>query len=180
MMKKRVFVICILLLSAVALQAQYLGIGPQVGLHKAKDAEDQKAMFGVALRGHLLPALGFEASINYRQEKYEDDVVTVRSWPIMLTGLIYPLPILYGTIGAGWYNTTIKYDSDLFPNVGDETVQEFGWHFGGGVELPLGRNTRLTGDIRYVFLDYEFEEIPGLDDVESDFYVISIGLFFGL
>lgn len=107
-------------------------------------------------------------------------MLTVRSWPIMVTGLIYPLPILYGAIGGGWYNTTFDYDQTALDIIEDETTQEFGWHFGAGLELPLGPKTKLSGDIRYVFLDYTFESIPGAEDLDSDFYVISIGLFFGL
>jgi outer membrane protein W len=144
------------------------------------DAEESKIMGGVALRLKLSPALGIEGSIHYRQEKYAGEMLTVRSWPVMVTGLIYPLPILYGAIGAGWYNTTFDYNQTVLEIIEDETTQEFGWHFGVGLELPLGRRTKLSGDIRYVFLDYKFESLPGADDLKSDFYVISAGIFFGL
>ena len=41
--------------------------------------------------------------------------------------------------GGGWYNTTIEYTGPAFQGADtEETVNEFGWHFGGGVELPLG------------------------------------------
>ncbi len=48
------------------------------------------------------------------------------------------------------------------------------------MELPVGENLKLTGDIRYVFLDYDFEDIPGSDDIDSNFYVITAGFLFGL
>jgi len=100
----------------------------------------------------------------------------------MVTGLIYPLPIVYGAIGAGWYNTTFDYDQSKFPLQAfeDETKQEFGWHFGGGVELPVGSNFKLTADIRYVFLNYDFNEIPGSSHLDSNFYVLTAGFLFGL
>ncbi len=173
------FIMMILLLASLAI-AQGLGIGPQAGYFKSEDAEKGEWMFGGAMRIKLSPALGVEGAINYRQEKYFDGDLKVKSWPILVTGLIYPLPIIYGAIGAGWYNTTFDYSGSLENVIEDETTQDFGWHFGGGLELPLGGKTRLAGDIRYVFLNYDFKEIPGSRELKSDFYMIEIGLFFGL
>jgi hypothetical protein len=74
-----------------------------------------------------------------------------------------------------------KFDFEPAPGTPkvEETQQEFGWHFGGGVELPLGGSTKLAGDVRYVFLNYNFDKIPGVQ-VDRDFYVITAGLLFGL
>ena len=181
MMKRFLIVAVFIMLIAPQAGAQGIKIGPQLGFQKAQDADEGKVMFGAAIRIKLMPFLGAEGSIGYRQEKFADDALTVRSWPVMVTGLIYPLPIVYGAIGAGWYNTTFDYDQGKFPSQGikDETKQEFGWHFGGGVELPLG-GTTLAADIRYVFLDYDFSDVPGSDDVKSDFYAITVSLLFGL
>jgi len=179
MWKKTLLLMGLITVLVVPVNGQSVSLGPQVGYYKAQDT-DGNFMGGVAWRFKFTPMLGLEASINYRQEKYMDDALTVRSWPVMVTGLIYPLPIVYGAIGAGWYNTTFDYDQDKFALLKDETTQEFGWHFGGGVELPVGSNFKLTGDIRYVFLDYDFEEIPGSSELESNFYVITAGLLFGL
>lgn len=167
---------------APQLRAQNLGLGPQLGYLKTKDADEGKFMGGAALRLRLTPALGIEGSINYRQEKFNDGILTVRSWPVMVTGLVYPLPLVYGAVGAGWYHTTFDFEpgNGLPFSREDETQTEFGWHFGAGVELPLASATRLTGDIRYVFLDYDFKDIPGTGNLDSNFYVINIGLLFGL
>ncbi len=179
-MLKKGFIAVVFLLFVVALtSAQELRLGPQVGYHKAKDADDGKFMFGAALRLKLTSSLGVEGSIGYRQEEYADGAATVRSWPIMVTGLYYPLPIVYGAIGAGWYNTTIDYD-DSVVGLENETTQEFGWHFGAGAEIPIGSNAKITGDIRYVFINYDFDQIPGEGDLDANFYVISAGLLFGL
>ena len=160
--------------------ASSINLGPQLGFYKARDADNGSFIGGVTCRLKFAPVLGAEASINYRQETYGNDAVTVRSWPVMLTGLIYPLPVVYGAIGAGWYNTTFDYNQEKVPLLTDETTQKFGWHFGGGVELPAGSSIKLIGDIRYVFLDYGFKEIPGSGDPESDFFVITAGVLFGL
>jgi len=170
------------LIAVMALQvnAQSIGIGPQVGYYRAQDADEGNFTGGAAVRLKLIPFLGVEASIGYRQEKYADDLLTVRSWPVMVTGLIYPLPVIYGAMGFGWYNTTFDYDQDRLPLLKDDTAQKVGWHFGGGVELPVGARVKLTADIRYVFLDYDFEDVPGSADMSSNFYVVTAGLLFGL
>jgi opacity protein-like surface antigen len=161
--------------------ASGLGIGPQVGYYRSKDADEGKYMFGGALRLRLSPALGVEGAVNYRQEKYDNGNLTVKSWPLFVTGLLYPIPLIYGAAGAGWYYTTYDYKNPGGTNpINDQTTKEFGWHFGGGIELPLGSSTKLAGDIRYVFLDYEFKEIPGSKDLKFNFYMIEVGLFFGL
>ncbi len=182
MLKKMLMAIGLAALICTQANAQGLGFGPMLGFQKARDADEGKFMGGVALRLKLTPALGAEASINYRHEKYSDGALTVRSWPVMVTGFLYPLPIVYAAVGAGWHNTTFDYDQSKFPLqiIDDETKQEFGWHFGAGMELPTGSNSKLTADIRYVFLDYDFEQVPGTEGIDSDFYVITAGFLFGL
>lgn len=187
MATRSVLILAVLFIfAAVPVAAQGgLGFGPQVGIYKAQGADGVRVMPGVALRLKLSDVIGVEGSINYRKEEYGDGRVNVTSWPVMVTGLLYPVPVAYGAIGAGWYNTTVDYN---FPPgylggptaLGSETKQEFGWHFGGGVELPLGEVAKLVGDIRYVFLDYDFKNLPGNNGVESNFYVITAGLLFGL
>ena len=164
----------------IPVHAQSVSLGPQVGYYKAQDADKGSFMGGAAWRFKFTPSLGLEASINYRQETYANDALTVRNWPIMVTGLIYPLPVVYGAIGAGWYSVTLDYNQSKLPLLKDETTQAFGWHFGGGVELPVGSNFKLTGDIRYVFLNYDFKQIPGSGDLKSNFYIITVGFLIGL
>lgn len=180
MWKKTLLLLGLAILMVAQVNAQSVSIGPQVGYYRARDADEGNFMGGVAVRLKLMPLLGIEASINYRQEKYGDDALTVRSWPVMVTGLIYPLPFVYGAMGAGWYNTTMDYDQNKLPLLEDETSREVGWHFGGGVELPVGPRFKFTADIRYVFLDYDFKEIPGSGDLNSNFYVITAGFLVGL
>ena len=137
-------------------------------------------------RTKLSSALGIEASINYRREEYDNGAVDVTNWPVMVTGLIYVLPIVYGAIGAGWYNTSVTYSQDLhLLGVNDQTEQKFGWHFGGGLEIPLGMSMSnpgaiLTADIRYVFLNYDFQKLPGSPGLQNNFVYMTVGLLFSL
>jgi len=169
----------VILVSGV-LSAQGIGLGPVLGYQKAADADEGNVMLGAALRAKLSPAMGIEGSINYRQEKYADGFLTVKSWPVMASALLYPLPNVYGVVGGGWYNTTYEFDREQLPAVNSKTEQEFGWHLGGGIEIPFSETSSLTGDIRYVFIDYDVEELIGMNDVSSNFYVITVGLLIGL
>ncbi len=175
MLKKTLLTLGLIALMAAQAPAQ-IYFGPQGGYYKAQDADEAVLMGGAALRMKLGSALGIEGSINYRQEKYGDGAVTAKGWPIMATGLIYPIPIVYAAVGFGWYNITLDYK---LAELKDETVQQVGWHFGGGVELPLGPRVKLTGDVRYVFLDYDFKEMPG-KDLKNNFTVFTAGLLFRL
>jgi opacity protein-like surface antigen len=171
----------VLLVSAVYAQEMMnpFSIGPQVGYFKASDADDGNIMPGAALRLRLANALGLEASIDYRQEHYHNDAITLKSWPVLITGLFYPTQYIYGAVGVGWYNTQIEYSKelDLFS---DKSSQKFGWHFGAGVEMPLTKQIKLATDFRYTFLNYDFGAVPGTNNISSDFFIITAGLFFQL
>lgn len=187
---RRISLLLFLTLCAALVHAQTVrdespraGFGPLIGFHSSPSSDNLRAMGGAALRMRLSPAFGLEGSINYREDRYLGGVIETKSWPVMATAMIYPLPVLYGAIGAGWYNTSIDYKIPPGPTqqvqITSETQQRFGWHFGGGIEAPMGIGS-FVGDIRYVFLDYNFQKFPGSDGVKSNFYVISIGYLFGL
>ncbi|MCX6832199.1 MAG: outer membrane beta-barrel protein [candidate division Zixibacteria bacterium] len=158
-------------------------VGPHLGIQKSQDAEDASYLVGATLRLKLMPILGVEGDIGYRQEKYGSGALTVKNWPVTVTGLLYPLPIIYGGIGGGWYNSTLDY-SDAYNQAGfdDDTATKFGWHLVVGIELPASPSFSLFGDIRYVFLDYKFKKLPGavLDGAKANFYSINVGLLFHL
>lgn len=159
----------------------FLYLGPQIGFFNTVDADNASWMGGLAARAKFGEYFGVEASINYRQEKFLNNSVTVKNWPILVSALIYPIPYVYGAMGVGWYNVTYSYNNELLGlNLTSDTRHEFGWHFGGGVEVPLGSRVKLIGDLRYVFLDYEFEEFPGSDNIQADYYVFMIGVLFSL
>ena len=153
-----------------------LSFGPQAGISKSMD-NDANVIFGAALRARLAPALGLEGSISHHEEEFGGGALAVRSWPIQVTGMLYPVPVAYAAMGAGWYMTTLDIDGMDF---GDDTNSEFGWHFGGGVEFPLGSSAQLVGDLRYVFLDYSFDAVPGGGEIDDDFYMATAGLLFDL
>lgn len=185
-MTKRIFpgILLSFLLAFPIIANSQVGIsfGPHVGIQKAQDADESNYLFGGTVRAKFA-ALGAEAGISYRQEDYQNGAVTVKSWPVTASGLIYPVPVIYGVVGGGWYNTTFDFN-DVYNTMGfeDRSEQEFGWHLGAGLELPISMRTKLYGDVRWVFLDYELENLPSavVEDVNADFYSINAGLLFGL
>ncbi|MBN1540734.1 outer membrane beta-barrel protein [candidate division KSB1 bacterium] len=176
-MKKWRLAIVFMLLPIMAQAITLFGLGPRVGYHKSADADEGKLMIGGAARLKL-GALAVEGSIDYRSEEYENGAITVKQWPVSASVLFYPLPIVYGLAGAGWYNTTYEFDSTYFSATIPEkrTEQEMGYHLGAGVELPILQPT-ITADVRYVFLNYDLGE--GLQKVDANFMVFTIGLFWG-
>jgi hypothetical protein len=98
-----------MLIPIAAMAGGPFSLGPRVGYYKAQDADEGKLFAGAAARLRLSSALAVEGSVDLRKEEYMRGRVTVTSWPVMVTGLVYPLPFLYGLIGAGWYNTKVEY-----------------------------------------------------------------------
>jgi hypothetical protein len=180
MRKKALLTMGLIILMGTRVNAQSVSFGPQFGYSKAQDADKGSYISGAAFRMKLTNVFSVEASIDYREDKYANNALMVRSWPVMATCLIYPLPMVYGAVGVGLYSLTYDYDQIKFPLSRDETTHKFGLHFGGGAELPFGTSFMLTGDIRYVFLHYGLKEIPGRGDLKNNFFVITVGLMFGL
>lgn len=192
MLKIPVMIIIILFTAAGFMSAQEeneikktsmgISFGPQLGWQKSSSADNGSLMFGAALRLRVSESLGLEGSINYRSEDYADGGLTVRTWPIMITGLVYPLQYFYGAIGIGWYNTSFDYENQsLAQTFENNTQQNFGWHLGAGLEVPATSTIKVTGDIRYVFLNYDFgdlEQAINSGDLISNFFVISLGVQF--
>ena len=154
-------------------------IGPHFGYYEAKDADNGNVMLGGAMRLRLTDTIKMEGSIDYRQEEYRDNTITTTSWPVLITGLFYPTEFIYGAIGIGWYNTSIDYHNEL-ARFDDKSTQQFGWHFGAGVEFPFGDRIKIASDFRYTFLDYDFGEVPGTNNIKSDYFIVTAGLFFSL
>lgn len=184
MFRKSVMIIIFLFAAFGFTKAQdfRIGIGPQLGWQKSSSADKGSLMYGAALRIKVSKAVGLEGSINYRSEDYANGALNIKTWPIMITGLIYPVQYFYGAIGIGWYNTTFNYGNQPFVQaLKNNTQQNFGWHLGAGAEVPVSETVNITGDIRYVFLNYDFGQLAqaaNSGDLISNFFVITLGASF--
>ncbi len=175
-MKKIIILSFAIIFLSGSIAAQELAIGPLVGYNKGEDIKTNYTL-SIAARFSIL-SFGIEGSVGYKTQKYEGDIMETKTYPVMVTGLLYLLPIAYLQAGAGWYHTKLDFNKLLnTAGVNDETKTEFGYHAGAGVELPLG-SIILTGDIKYVLLDLKLDSIIGLRNVKSNHYMINAGLLF--
>lgn len=157
------------------------GIGPRAGYYQSRDADEGAWYGGVQARFRLGPAFGLELAADYRtEETFEVDTPTLsgeinqRSYPVTASLLVF-LPILphfspYLVGGGGIYYTKIDFSSSL-EDLGfeDRTERPWGWHVGGGLEIPFTENVAFNADVRYIFMDPEFgrEGTTNLDEDRS-------------
>jgi hypothetical protein len=166
-----------IVLSAVLLTLSFattanagLGIGARYSYVHNNDLEDNSSMVGAMVRLRHMMFCGIEGAIDSRNEELNDGS-ELRSTPITASVMVFPIPVVYGLAGLGLYRSTLEVAGE------EETDTQLGYHFGAGVEAPLIPLLKLTGDIRYQFVDYEFDEIAeSLGKVEANGYAISAGL----
>lgn len=158
-------------------------VGPTFGIHTQNGASESDHLWGATARLKLAPWFGIDGSAAYRQDELGGDAGWIKTWPLMVTGLVYPIPYLYGGLGGGWHNTTYDFSNQLNElGIDDETHGDFGWHLAVGTEIPASTWLKLMADVRWVFLNSDPTAIPDVVDEElvEDFRVISFGLLFAL
>jgi len=155
-----------------------LGIGGRAGWLKSEDADDTSVYGGAHFRLRLLPILGFEGSIDYRREKFDDDI-EIRSYPVLASALLYLIPrgpiqpYLIG--GVGWYFNRIEIKGGP-----DDETRRVGAHVGAGLDVPLTPQVVLNGDIRWIFLDVDSKEVREARrrDLNTDGWLATLGVTF--
>lgn len=159
-----------------------VGVGPQLGYFRAADADNGSVMGGAFIRARFSELVGMDLSINYRSEDYGSGRVEVSQWPVLLSGLFYPVPGIYGLVGVGMYFSSFTYDTQNVIDLPDETSSDFGFHVGAGFELAMSRQMKLFVDFKYAITDYgfpDFDEIRA-SDFSANYYLINVGLMFVL
>ena len=155
--------------------------GVRIGTFDSRGGDEGKFYVGGCVRLRLIRLLGVEGSIDYRQEGYLNGGISVTNYPIMVTGLIYLLPGVYGLAGTGWYNARFSYDlAQLGALVPDEKQRQVGWHFGLGVDWPVTERFSLAGDVRYAIVDYDFNQVAEAEGLRTDYYSLVVAVLFNL
>lgn len=160
----------LLMVTSAAIANAGIGVGARYSYVRNNGLEDNSSMIGAMVRLRHMMFFGIEGAVDVRKEELNDGS-ELTSTPLTLSAMVYPIPLVYGLAGVGYYNTTLT--------MGDQEVSDsqIGYHFGAGVELPLVPLLKLTGDLRYQFLNYEFEDIAeSIGKVDADGYAISAGL----
>ncbi|MBI5867285.1 MAG: porin family protein [candidate division Zixibacteria bacterium] len=148
--------VALMMLTSAAL-ADGLGFGARYTWVKGTDTHKSSNMLGVLARlsGGML---GVEGAIDYRKDDLGGGA-NVKTWPVTASLLVYPFPSIYGLAGLGWYNSTLEYPT--LPGTAKKTSTRVGYHLGAGIEVPVVPRVKVSGEFRYIFLDYKFEDIPG-------------------
>lgn len=160
-------------LSVVPSPSHAAELVPSYGLtRQLHDSDNVKGMFGLALRGSIIPdLLQSEIGVGYRTEDMNNDAIHVKQWPITASVLLAPMNVVYADAGVGWYHTTYDYQDPL---LADQTVQKFGVHLGGGFKVPVAPRVALDLSGRYVHLqDQESRLIP--EKFNPSFWTLSAG-----
>jgi opacity protein-like surface antigen len=175
---------------AFADSSRVFGVGGFVGYTEAKDADDGTHVFGGDLSLRPLDWVGGLVEVGYREDDVEvrdrTGIVTdaeIELIPVLASVQIFPFgqqlspfaPFALG--GVGWYITRAEIHGRVGEFEGSFVDHDVatGYHFGGGTDFNIGDHLTLTGDIRYVFLETDLEDV---DDVDADGIRVTGGVKF--
>lgn len=145
------------LLSSTAAPARADGfITPYLGFGFSGDAancqtlttcEERRNQWGVAL-GTTNGVLGFEQDIAYAPQFFGKSPGADNALLTFMSNLMIVIPAgpiqPYGVIGVGLLRPHVKFDSQSL----SLNKNAFGWDLGGGLNIFLGRNFGVRGDLR--------------------------------
>lgn len=147
---------------------------PSVGMTRAIHGDNEVTPFGqLALRTRWSPLVSSEIGVGYRQDRYDDGALTVRTWPVQATLWLSPIPQVYAGAGVGMYNSSLDFRDDL--GLRNRTTQRFGTHVGGGLAIPLTSGVGLDLNAKYVFLERQNVDFFSFD---PSHWTTSAGLAF--
>lgn len=165
--------VCVAVLAglAAAATADELDLGVRAGYQRISGADDGNFVMGAFLRKDWHRVIFFEGAVLYHDEEYVADsgtVYDIEFIPMQLTAQIFVLrrdrmycPYIQG--GAGAYivrktGTGIETETDV----------DLGWHLGLGLDIVPADRIFFELDLRYIWLDTEFEG-QTVADTLSDF-----------
>ncbi len=155
-------------------------LGPRAGWSRTTDSDVDAATFGAAARFHVLNPLTAEIAVDLRREDIEAG--SIETVPVQLSALVSLLPFMHATGGIGWYRVQPSLDG-IAGTVGsfDTASWDTGYHLGAGAHIPLNERVAVTGEVRYIFLAAELDELRDLStDLKADFTNLLVGLQFAV
>jgi opacity protein-like surface antigen len=163
-----------LLVGVQAARAASNQLIPSIGLTRAVHGDNEVTPYAqVGLRTTWAPAVMTEVGVAYRQDKFNNGDITVKSWPVTASLWLSPFPALYAGGGVGWYQNSVDY-SDRVP-YDNFTTQKLGLHVGGGFTVPVTPGMGLDLNAKYVFLEKENRNDLSFD---ASHWTTSAGLAF--
>lgn len=150
-----------------------LGFGLRAGFLDREEEDGRPRSFGGFARAHS-GFFGLEVGAD-RWTFERADGAEVTTTPVSLALLAYPLPFAYVLGGGGRYDASIAETG----GTGAE-ASGLSWLIGAGLEIPVLPALRLTGDIRYGYVDRDRDRLAqlGLDD--RDWVIFHAGAMLAL
>ncbi len=147
-----------------------VGLGARGGVIRNPDDDDNMETWGghVRFKGGLV---GLEVAVDRWTREVGNTEITMT--PVTAGLLLYPIPFAYVGAGAGRYGSTI--DSPGFLGLTDDSDAAAGYHVGAGLEIPVLPPLRVTGDVRYMFVDRTFEQLGDSSISDSDAVALQVG-----
>ena len=110
--------------------AGLIGLGGHAGYFKVSDDGEKEFYAGAHARLRLPAFIAVEGALDYRSSATRTlnhpvpgTEVDVTTYPITLSALAYPTPMIYILAGVGWYNTTIEFkNSEITTGPLSETI----------------------------------------------------------
>ncbi len=180
-MIRRIALTLLLLLSLTPLAwPQGVLIGPQGGFQKPGDGDDTRYNVGAFLRVKPSQYWGIDASGDYFKQTFLDGDIRANSVPVMASLRIYPFPYMYLAGGGVYQHLNLNFSPALnTAGINDTTKNRWGFQAGTGLEIPLTSWVALQADARYVWIDYDLDNVPGASNLTTDYYIVRFGLGFG-
>ena len=151
-----------LILAGSAAQAQTLGFGPRLMTASGADSPIVDSSYtgatrfaGGQVRFHTSLHMALEVAMDYRDTLNPSGTARIRSTPIQLSILWFPLRRSispYLITGYGWYTQKVEA-IDNGSTVASATTTDKGYHSGVGMQAMLGRHMSIFVDYRYTFVD---------------------------
>jgi Outer membrane protein beta-barrel domain len=155
-----------------------LKVGGHAGVsHTGGDIDSDTFIGGGVVRMDFLWLLTGELAIDYKEDSIGDDLGDISTVPIQLSALIRIIPVVYGTVGVGWYN--VDASEDLTDQVEElDDVSDAALHLGLGAEFPVSNRWSVIGDYRYIWLKYDLGDVGDAFSDDANFYTFTGGLLF--
>jgi hypothetical protein len=147
-----------------------VGLGARGGVVRDPDDDESMRTMGGLVRftGGLM---GLEVAVDRWTREVGNTEIAMT--PVTASLLLYPLPFAYVGAGAGRYGASI--DSPGFLGLADDHDASAGYHLSAGLEIPVLPPLRLTGDVRYMFVDRSFEQLGDSSLSDSDVVALQVG-----
>jgi hypothetical protein len=158
------FIFIIFLILQTDARAQIsIGIGPHYSYISLRDSDEHQRFIGAHVRIKFLSMVAIEASVDYRKNMFFADTFKVHSVPALFSIIVYIRP--HSTLspyilgGGGWYVNQVTFLVEPFKEYNGNV--DFGYHFGGGVELSIIGKIGFHLDYRSIMVDFSPLNLKG-------------------